>query len=450
MNDNTDQTANQILKNDSPAGATTNKDSNGSQLKKLVIFITAIVTVFGSFYIVNKYIYKSKATEDIVTVNFVPNNISVGPDQNFSVGVSMNTNNSAKGISAAELVLRFNKDSGDLVEYVAQNTTIATTPENYFTEVLAQEVSESDTTSDERVLKLSLIARSPNQDLSSSVLVTLNFKTKYNPGTSKIELSNESSTIVGLTGTDADHAFTIDSTNATTNISISGKSCTTNAECGANGICENNYCFCGSGFYNCDNDWSNGCESSTSCDMNLNISLRLQGVALKKPTLNTTKVLVKINARNGTNIANYENVVFTAETDHIFKATIPLSNVTPNDNYRILVKPPKHLQKKFCSLNPQLPDGIEESTYVCQGTEAITLQPGANTADFSAIPIYVGDLPVQDSYLNAKDVAAVSNCIGNQTEECINKADLNYDNTVNATDFSLLIQSMQLKTDEEE
>jgi hypothetical protein len=418
-------------------------------VKRVLLLTLGIITISTSFFIVNKYIYKSKATEDIVTVGFTPNNISVGTNQNFSVGVSMNTNNSAKGISAAELVLRFNKESGDLVEYIAQNTSIATTPENYFSDVLIQEVTDSDATSDEKILKLSLIARSPNQDLSSSILVTLNFKTKYTPGTSKIELSKASSTIVGLTGTDADHTFTIDSTTATTNVSISGKSCTTNAECGTNGLCENEYCFCASSYYNCDNNWSNGCESSTSCDMSLNISLRLQGIT-SKPALNTAKVLVKINTRNGTNIATYKDVIFKADTDNFFRANIPLSNISPNDNYRILVKPPKHLQKKFCALEPPLSSDLENNTYVCKGTDAITLTSGVNTADFSAVPIYVGDLPVQDSYLNAKDVAAVSNCIGTQTQECVDKADLNFDNAVNATDFSLLIQSMQLKTDEEE
>ena len=145
------------------------------------------------------------------------------------------------------------------------------------------------------------------------------------------------------------------------------------------------------------------------------------------------------------------NKVF-ADVDGLFNdggniiGALPLVGVSAGDGYRVLIKGPKHLQRKFCDLTPT---ATENGAYLC-GESSFALVAGNNNVNFTNVPLLVGDLTPQDGLLNAFDIAQMKLNLLVNTGQALAIADVNYDGAVNSTDFSLLIQSMQLKYDEEQ
>ena len=150
----------------------------------------------------------------------------------------------------------------------------------------------------------------------------------------------------------------------------------------------------------------------------------------------------------------------TGETDAngiaIWEAQLPLTNFNPGTGRAILVKGPKHIQKKFCVHNP-IEQAEEGLPYNCVGKKGrIALTPGTDTIDFSNVLLQAGDLPGsngQDGVVNAHDVSLVLNMIRNGKSTLpadLMVADMDLNGVVNAKDRSYIIETLEEKYGDEE
>jgi hypothetical protein len=114
--------------------------------------------------------------------------------------------------------------------------------------------------------------------------------------------------------------------------------------------------------------------------------------------------------------------------------TLPLQQ-----RYKILIKGPKHLQKKICDPNP-----TENSpgNYKCGYNQGVEITNSNMSFNFSNIFLLAGDLPNQDGLVDSYDVSLVRNNLNKSTSEILIKADLDYDGIVTARDYSLIIYSL--------
>jgi len=419
------------------------KSSNFFGLRIGVVLVTMLVGA----YLVNQFVYRSKAAADIATVTFVPRLHSVTKGETFTQSLQISAGE--KKLSGANLVLEYNPE---YLEYLPQPATqmLGTTlPANYFTARLIEEATSSGNLGQVRV---ALVALKPDSELGSSVVIPLSFRAKKSTNSKQTLVLNEPRCeIVGLTGVDSNHTFEIDSAAATAKYTIGGAiSCSNDSECGANANCSaQSSCLCKNNFYNCDNAWENGCEATSACvasgSVSLKLSLKLQGIN-HTPSA-TNKIKVKLKLTNGSSKQELSEVelISSSENNGVFSATVDFKQITPGPGFNLFVKAPKHIQKRYCVATPS--GGI---TYRCSKDEQIIITDGLNTLDLTGAPLLSGDLPLpQDGILNSRDVVGLKNCIGKTDATCKNNGDLNYDGAVNGNDFSLLVESMGIKYDDE-
>ncbi len=177
----------------------------------------------------------------------------------------------------------------------------------------------------------------------------------------------------------------------------------------------------------------------------LDLKLKFQGITnIPKNQLN--KMVVKVIIRNEDFSVNQTSTGDFVTTDGItwHNGIIPF-NVPLASDYSILIKGPKHIQKKICD---QVPTETYPGSYHC-GQGKITLTSGVNDLDFSGIYQLVGDLPEQDGIVNSYDVSLVRNSLNKGDTDSLRLADLNLDGVVNAQDYSLIIAALSIRTDEE-
>jgi hypothetical protein len=348
-----------------------------------------------------------------------------------------------------ELILDYNSQYLEYIPQSASEMLGATLPANYFTVRLVETANSANRLNQ---LRLVLIANKADAELGSSVVIPLKFQTlKKTTVAQSLALNEPQSEVVGVTGTATDHTFAINSTAASSQIIIgTTASCSNDSQCGTNANCNpSSTCACVSGFYNCDNSWDNGCEATTECNpagnVSLKLSLKLQGVN-KTPTA-TNKIKVKLNLTNGSSKEEKSDVELTSSSENngVFTGTVTFSKIIPGPGYQLYVKGPKHVQKRFCNAAPT--GGAE---YRCSGSEQIIIASGENTLNLVEVPLLSGDLALpQDGVLNSRDIVALKKCINKTDTECLNIGDLNYDGAVKAQDFSLIIESMGIKYDDE-
>ena len=139
----------------------------------------------------------------------------------------------------------------------------------------------------------------------------------------------------------------------------------------------------------------------------------------------------------------------------IWEGSFTPTAITPGSNYSILIKGPRHLQRKFCQNNPT--ERAEEGfPYTCSVVGQITLTGQENLLDFSQVLLQAGDLPGsvgQDGVVNAIDVSLVLNMIRNGFSEQPNDliiADMDLNGVVNAKDRSYLVETLEEKYGDEE
>lgn len=184
-------------------------------------------------------------------------------------------------------------------------------------------------------------------------------------------------------------------------------------------------------------------------DVTLDLKLKFQGI-LRTPKSQYNKMDIKVTLAGGDLTQPVSQTgTFTASGEGIwtgkvtFANVLPLAGILPSD-YKVLVKGPKHVQKKVCQTTPT---ETFPGTYSC-GDGNITLVSGGNNLDFIGIYQLVGDLPYQDGVVNAYDASLVRNNLGKSDPETLSFADLNLDGMVNAQDYSLVIAALSVRADE--
>lgn len=175
----------------------------------------------------------------------------------------------------------------------------------------------------------------------------------------------------------------------------------------------------------------------------LNMKLKFQGIP-KKPT-NSSAETVQIKLRaEGSNTPTTATGTFTPDDAGVYNGTVSM-NVTPGSNYTLYVKGPRHLQKKICVNNP-----VETATgtYRC-GRGQVTISAGTNSLDLTKVLLLVGDLPAQDGIVDAYDTSFIRQSFGSTDIGKLAVGDLNRDGIIDTQDMSLVIQSLNVKYDDE-
>lgn len=188
-------------------------------------------------------------------------------------------------------------------------------------------------------------------------------------------------------------------------------------------------------------------------NVHLNLKLRFQGIVKSPASGQTMMVNVKVAGGNQPTSSSLTSTTqFAADSAGVWsgRASFNLPSGQSNNDYRIYIKGPKHLQKKICD---NVPSETASGTYRCSVGQ-ISLHDGENNFDFSKIILLVGDIPEQgttgqNGVVDAFDVSFVRNNLGSKDEKVLAVADLNLDGIVDSQDFSLILASLSIKYDEE-
>ena len=168
--------------------------------------------------------------------------------------------------------------------------------------------------------------------------------------------------------------------------------------------------------------------------IDLVLSLRLQGIS-KKPT-STEGILVKVGIGGKDLEATvYRDIPFFPAEDGSWEGKATL-DVPEGDSYKLLIKPARHIQKKFCENTP-----IEDAPglYKCKA-EKISLKKGKNILNLRNVIQLAGDLPApkQDGVVNSFDVLRIRKNLNSTKYNDLISADVNSDGIVNAADDALV------------
>lgn len=179
-------------------------------------------------------------------------------------------------------------------------------------------------------------------------------------------------------------------------------------------------------------------------DPTFNFKLKFQGIN-KKPADKYNSIPVKISAVDGTGVKIEGSGTFTADDAGVWTGKVSFKGLKTGTGFYFLVKGPKHIQKRICTLAPteQYP-----GSYRCRGQERITLAADS-VPDFSKIYLLTGDLPNQDGLVDSYDLSLIRNNIGKTDDNVIKLADLNFDGIVDTQDHSLIIAALSIAYDEE-
>lgn len=177
----------------------------------------------------------------------------------------------------------------------------------------------------------------------------------------------------------------------------------------------------------------------------LSFVLSTQGIT--KELTNSQELPFQVKLKGPTN-TEYSSGILTAKADKTWSGDVTFENVKSGTGYTIYVKAGKHIQKKVCVVAP---NESVAGTYNCK-LGSITLQQGKQSFDFSRILLLAGDLPIgdqQDGQVNAQDIAFILNHKGSTEPDDLEIGDLNFDGIIDTQDMSLIVQSLNVKYDDE-
>jgi len=198
-----------------------------------------------------------------------------------------------------------------------------------------------------------------------------------------------------------------------------------------------------------------GVELANIADI-ANTTQKVRVVVVKQVVDQTSKVVQTISSTGFTDVV----VRTTGETDQngiaLWEGQVEIYDFLVGNEYSLLIKGPKHLQKKFCQNNPQ--EQLEQGLpYRCVEKGKLTIKEGINTFDFSGVLLQAGDLPtnqgLQDGIINLHDVSALLNTITdgiNTVPENLIIADIDLNGVINVKDRSYLIETLEEKYGDEE
>ncbi len=168
------------------------------------------------------------------------------------------------------------------------------------------------------------------------------------------------------------------------------------------------------------------------------LKLKFQGITKKpKDELNRMKVKVSL-----TNDAIKTPIVstgdFTSDDSGIWSGRVFFTSV-PYGDYYILVKGPKHVQRKICTATPS---ESYSGGYKCNLGEFITINQEIYSFDFTGIYMLPGDTPNQDGIVNSYDFSNIINKLNKLDYGSIETSDMNLDGVINALDYGIITQAL--------
>jgi len=181
---------------------------------------------------------------------------------------------------------------------------------------------------------------------------------------------------------------------------------------------------------------------STQTSRKVDFSIKLQGVT--KIPRNTGDIPVVISFVRDEEIVDTRSTIFKVQPDGSWKGSGQYDNLLSGVDYLLLIKGPKHLQKKICVARPN--EAIS-GHYSCQ-TGSIRVENGDTNFDMTGIMLLAGDLPVQNGIIDAVDIIYIRNNLGSKDPEVVSRADLNYDEIVDSQDYTIIINALSFKYDE--
>lgn len=184
-------------------------------------------------------------------------------------------------------------------------------------------------------------------------------------------------------------------------------------------------------------------DNPNGVDVSFNLKIKLHGIT-KKPKDALNNVMIKVSLVDTTVTSGKKTAIsygdFTAGDNGIWTGTVTFAKVEPKTGYQLLIKGPKHVQKKVCTTSPteSYPGG-----YSCKSIDLLAVAAGANEFDLTGIYLMAGDVAPQDGIVNSIDLTAVKTKFGMPDMASLNKSDLNYDGSINSQDWSLILYTLQ-------
>lgn len=182
--------------------------------------------------------------------------------------------------------------------------------------------------------------------------------------------------------------------------------------------------------------------SAGGSQVTANLQLKFQGITSKV----NSSMKVKVIARTATGNRTSEGEgTFTSADNGVWTGTVTLQNIDLTRDYYLLIKGPKHVQKRVCVATPS---ETSIGSYKCNGAD-IRFTAGTNNLNLSGITLMSGDLATQDGVVDSYDLSYIINNLGSTDPTVLEIGDVNLNGRVDTQDYSLIIQSLTIKSDEE-
>ena len=182
----------------------------------------------------------------------------------------------------------------------------------------------------------------------------------------------------------------------------------------------------------------------------MNLKLKFQGIMkLPAENLRTMQVRIKLSGGSLSEAVTQTGSFIASEVEEngnkkiVWNGNVNFPTGSAGSGYILYIKGSKQIQKKICDASPS--DGATVGSYRCEIGHTLQLTT-SNTLDFSNIWLLSGDLPEQDGIVDSYDGSLIRNNLG-KTDEL--RCDINLDGICDSQDWSLLIQALSVKYDEE-
>lgn len=359
--------------------------------------------------------------------------ISKGENQNFTVDIDLS---SGAFMSGTDLIFSYNRGTPGQLEFVSYTDAL----DAFGTEVIKEIHSHPQ---GYNLLHLTLVNERDDSKLKKRAVIRLTFK-GVREGVTRVNLISSSSTVVGP-GASGAYSISPQSTlgpaGDTTpegimknipNIHVTTSENVTNPT-GTNPT------------GNPPVTGTTGIPQTTpSTSQNITFDIRTQG--LTKPAKNVNEIPVKVTFLQDERVIDTRSVSMSKNDDGSWTGNSEYDNLTIGVDYTLLVKGPKHLQKKVCTNNPTESIGGQ---YSCLGGE-IRIQASDNRINLKGIVMLAGDIPLQNGIVDAVDITYIRSNLGKTDAEVVARGDLNYDGIVDTQDYGIIINALSFKYDEKE
>lgn len=367
-----------------------------SLVKILTLFLTAIVLAVITISVPARKITKQKAVLGTGAISLQPasDNLAVGEEKTVQIYLG---NPSQKKITFVDIRLVFNKDILEITDFSPRSEAFPINLTANDSGLLGRTTGQA---------KLQAANSGTNPAGNVSILVgTMKIKGKA-AGVSQITVNEANSQVVGENPNSDDLVLGLSNSQGGSYTVSGGATATPTLPAGSAPV--------------------------------LNFSIKFQGVAAKKADQK-----VKVNVKKEGVEREYPNVNVVADSLGVYSGSVILTGVPAGTGYKIFIKGPKHLAKKFCDNN---------QTTRCIGESRIVLNLGVNTYNFSKMVLEAGDLPdagVQDGVVNSLDYSLWKARYGKEDAVSLAVADVDFDGVVGTGDWALMRITLETKYEED-